>query len=218
MRQIKVLIICSPRLLCEGVREIVSAEKDILVLGTAIEKEALKMMDLKPDILLLGIRTLTIEDKIEMVKKVKEKCPQTKIIILTTSFDEGYLLELLRAGASGYISQNAPVRDLTQAIRKVFADEIWVERRIMMKLLEGVWKRPESTKGGIENRLELLTIRETEVLKLLASGHRNKEIADKLFISEKTVKTHLNTIFKKLNVSDRVQAAIYATRSRLLEE
>ena len=135
--------------------------------------------------------------------------------MLNADLDEEMIFKGLRAGAKGYISKSASVSNLIKAIKAVHQGELWVERKLIARFFEGEADASYKADKRKEPMEEQLTTREEEVLRCLTMGWTNKEIAEALFISEKTVKCHLNSIFRKLNVSRRLQAILYALKKGL---
>jgi len=214
--QIRVVIADDHRLLREMLRLTLRQERDIKIVGEAANGlQAIDVIsELKPDIVLLDI-IMPEMDGIKVLPAIREKSPKTKALMLTAAKDEAKVFKALKAGAKGYLSKDVSISDLIKAIQAVHKGELWVERKLMARFVEGEATadpkgedRPGKTKEG-------LTPREQEILRLLSKGSTNKEIAKALFISEKTVKSHLNSIFKKLNVSRRLQAILYAIKRGL---
>jgi len=135
--------------------------------------------------------------------------------MLTVANDEAMILKALKAGAKGYLSKDVGISDLIKAIQAVHQGELWVERKLMARFFEGEAIADPKGEDRSGKTKEGLTPREQEVLRFLTKGTTNKEIAKALFISEKTVKSHLNSIFRKLKVSRRLQAILYAIRRGL---
>jgi two-component system NarL family response regulator len=135
--------------------------------------------------------------------------------MLAAAMNETAIFKALKAGAKGYLLRNASVSNLIKAIKAVQEGDVWVERKLMARFCEGeaTLHSQREERGGMTNRK--LTPREQEILRYLTNGLTNKEIGQALFISEKTVKSHLNSIFKKLNVTRRLQAILYAIRQGL---
>jgi len=183
----------------EVVQDVPNGREAVLVVG-----------EVKPDVLLLDL-VMPEMDGLEVLRKVRQKSPGTKVLVLTGYFDEGLVLRALGEGARGYLLKSGKTGDLVKAIKAVYTGEAWVERSMIGKLLNGL---PRSNQGQIdkgkrrERAKPLLTKREEEVARLVAMGYRNKEIADRLSISEKTVKSHLTSILRKLNVSHRLQVVL----------
>jgi len=214
--QIRVVIADDHRLLREMLRLTLRQEKGIEIVGEAANGlQAINVIsDLKPDIVLLDI-IMPEMNGIKVLPAIKEKSPDTKALMLTVASDEAMIFKALKAGAKGYLTKNVSISDLTKAIQAVHQGELWVERKLMARFFEEetIAEPREEDKPG--KTKEGLTPREKEVLRLLTQGSTNKEIAKALFISEKTVKSHLNSIFRKLKVSRRLQAILYAIRRGL---
>jgi len=209
--QIRVVVADDHRLFREGIRLILGQQKDIRIVGEAVN--GLQTIDavenLKPDVVLLDIKMPEM-DGIQVITPIRQKSPKTKALMLTAYMDEVKIFESLKAGAKGYLSKDSSVSDLTKAIKAVHRGELWIERKLMSRFFdqEAIANSAEGNAPG--KTKEGLTPREQEVLRQLATGRSNKEIAEELFISEKTVKSHLNSIFRKLNVTRRLQAILYA--------
>jgi two-component system, NarL family, response regulator LiaR len=143
---------------------------------------------------------------------MKRASPDAKSLLITPSADDARICRALKAGATGYVSKDASVSDLRNAVRGVFRGELWVERRLIVGILKGT----DPIGGAVSERpAGSLTDREREVLRSLTSGGTNRDIAETLSISEKTVKTHLNNIFRKLHVARRLEAVVFAIRQGL---
>ena len=212
MDVIKVVIADDHLLFREGLKRILSLEKDILVIGEASSfAEAIQISArMRPDILLLDLK-MPAGDAIESLRKITEKSPATKVIILTAYSEEQSVLSTAHAHARAYVLKGISVPTLLTAIRKVNGGEIWVDpelptgvdfSRIARSLLLEVGPPANETVHG-------LTKRELEILQLVAEGLSNEEIGRKIFISRKTVKTHLANIFDKLQVNNRFKAALW---------
>jgi len=208
--QIQVLIADDHRLFREGLRLILAREEEIAVVGEALDGR--KTVDLagrlKPDVILLDI-TMPLMSGIEIILPIRQRSPKTKSLMLTASQDEAKIFSALKAGAKGYLSKNTSASDLIKAIRSVHQGEMWVERKLIAKYFETEVNYQEDIPK------EPFTPREYEILLCLVKGCTNKEIAEALFIAEKTVKSHLTRIFRKLNVTGRFQAILYAIQSGL---
>jgi DNA-binding NarL/FixJ family response regulator len=146
---------------------------------------------------------------------IKQKSPETKALMLTNSTDEDAIIKALMAGAKGYLSKDASVSCLLNAIKVIDNGELWVERKLIAKYFNDAANSNSVQQEPRKKANQALTPREKEVLHLLTEGKTNKEIAQKLFISEKTVKSHLNRIFKKFNVTRRLEAILYAIKQGL---
>lgn len=209
--QIRVVIADDHRLFREGLHLILRQEKGIEIVGEAATgpKTIDVISDLKPDVVLLDI-TMPEMDGIQAIPPIREKSPKTKALMLTASMDEAMIVKALQAGAKGYLSKDASISDLIKAIQSVHQGELWIERKLIARFFDGETVA-DSTRGDRHGATkEGLTPRQQEVLRCLTTGCTNKEIAQTLFISEKTVKSHLNSIFRKLNVTRRLQAILYS--------
>jgi len=211
----KILIADDHPLLCEALCQTLSREPDMEVVGKAGNgEEAVNMASkLKPDIIIMDI-IMPKFDGIEASKRIKSSEPNIAILILTAYDDDSYVLGLLEAGAAGYLLKSARGQDLIEAVRAIRAGESVLHPEIIEKLL----KRAMLKSSGIlkPRASELLSEREKEMLKLLATGLGNKEIAQRLNLSLRTVKAHMSNIFTKMNVASRSEALVEALRSGLL--
>ena len=214
--QIRIVIADGHRLFREGMCLILGQEKGIQIVGEAVnELQTINVVnELKPDVVLLDI-TIAKIDGTQVVLPIRQKSPKTKALMLTAALDEAMIFKSLKAGAKGYVSKDSSVSDLTKAIKAVHQGELWIERKLMSRFFDQ--EAMADSKGGNPHggTKEGLTPREREVLHFLATGCTNKEIAQDLFISEKTVKTHLSSIFRKLKVTRRLQAILCAIREGL---
>lgn len=207
---IKVLIVDDHSLMRQGLKKILEMEKDIEVIGLAEDGEIAiqKCVDLRPDIVLLDINMPNMNG-IQALRRIKDMGLRSKVIMLTIHDDREYLLETVNIGAEGYVLKDADSTSLIKAIRNVYDGNSYIHPTLADELVKRYKSQESGTKQPSQGK-EKLTRREYEVITLIAEGLNNKEIAEKLYISEKTVKNHVSNIFKKINVSDRTQAAIYA--------
>jgi len=196
-------------MVCEGIKALLEIDGDIKVIAQANDGvECLSVLEkVEPDVLLLDINMPKL-DGLAVLDTLKRNRPQLKIIILTIHNEGDYLLSAYEKGADGYVLKDSGSEILKRAIRIVNQGERYIEPVLMPRLRERLEKKKEE--GKKEDRLSK---REFEILKLVAVGMYNKEIADQLSISEKTVKNHMSSIFRKIKVSDRTQAAVYAIRN-----
>ncbi len=210
---IKVLIADDHHVVRRGLLFFLKTQKDIEVIGEASNgKEAVELTTkLHPDIVLMDL-VMPVMDGIQATKRIKHKFPETQILMLTSFSDRDHVIPAIEAGAAGYQLKDIEPDELVLAIRRVMAGE-----NIM---------HPQATSQLILNRENMeelphvkhpLTHREQDVLAELTKGKSNKEIAASLFVTEKTVKTHISNIFAKLEVQDRTQAALYAVKHGLTE-
>lgn len=185
-----------------------------VVADTADKKELFHLIEKnRPDILLLGFTSPQIEI-IQILKDLIQRNPATRILLLLDQVPENELLELLRAGSKGCLPSNMPLATLKKAVRTVADGEYWINRKTSGKLFSEFLEILNPSKAT-NTVTHTLTKREIEVIKQLAKGCKNKEIADRLCISDKTVKTHLTNIFAKLKIKDRLQAALYVIENDL---
>ena len=189
----------------EALRQALDSEDDMEVVAEAGDgEEAIKLAsELKPDVAVMDI-VMPKFNGIEATRKIKEIVPDIAIIILTAYDDDEYVLGLLDAGAAGYLLKSARGRDLAGAIRAIKSGESVLHPKIIAKLLKRAIMAPveEHKASG------LLSERESEILRLVALGMSNREIAEKLFLSQRTIKAHLTNIFNKLNVASRSEAIV----------
>ncbi|MEW9123202.1 MAG: response regulator transcription factor [Thermotaleaceae bacterium] len=211
--KIRVLVADDHALMRQGLKQILELEEDIEVVGLAVNGEDTlkKSQQLKPDIILLDINMPQMNG-IQALRRLKDMGTDARIIMLTIHEDKEYLFETINIGASGYVLKDAESSSLTKAIRDVYAGDSYIHPSLASSLVREFNKRGNHDDGF---KRERLTRREYEVLILIAEGRNNKEIAESLFISEKTVKNHVSNIFKKIDVNDRTQAAIYAYKHNI---
>jgi DNA-binding NarL/FixJ family response regulator len=212
---IEVLIADDQALVRGGIRMIVEAQPDMRVAGEASHgRDAIEQARLrKPAVVLMDIRMPGI-DGIEATRSVVEGAAAPHVLVLTTFDLDEYVYEALRAGASGFLLKSAPPEQLVAAIRTIAAGEALLSPEITRRLIEDYVSRPRP--GGAAEALAQLTERERDVLELIGRGRSNAEIASALFISDGTVKTHVNRILRKLDLRDRVQAVVLAYETGLI--
>lgn len=205
----RILLVDDHTLFRSGIRALLASQEDIDVVGEAGEgSEALKLCQiLKPDIVLLDLNMPGLSG-LEVLKLMLEDSPQQLVIMLTLSEEADDLLKALQLGAKGYLLKNSNVDYLVNAIRLIAQGGTAIQPEMTSTLVAGL---RQNKKEETEEK-EQLTLREKEVLKLVSSGQSNKEIARKLDIGESTVKFHIQSILRKLNLSSRVQAAVYASQ------
>ena len=212
---IKILLVDDQGLFREGVRTLCSVMDEFEVVGEAGNgEEALRLAALtKPDVILMDLR-MPIMDGVTATRRLREILPNCKVIVLTTFDDDEFVFEGLRAGAVGYLLKDVSPDDLVEAIRAVHHGEARLHPDIARKLMQQVSQMHNITHGS---SIDELTGREQEVLRLVARGRSNREIAEDLFISEKTVKTHVSNILGKLHLEQRTQLVVYAIKNKLVE-
>jgi len=210
--KMKILIADDHPVVREGLVTMLSRENDIEVVGEAQNgKVAIeKARELKPDIVLMDLRMPEV-DGIEAIRLIKSENPQVKFIVLTTYDNDEYIFKGIEAGARAYLLKDAPRAELFKAIRAVSRGESLIEPAIAGKVLDRFAELSRQTQSP-----EALSERELEVLTLIAKGTSNKLIATNLNIGESTVKTHIQSIFHKLNVSDRTEAVTEAIKKGIV--
>ena len=213
MSRTRVLIVDDQPLMRAGFKSVLEASGQIDVVGEAATgAEAIEQARrLDPDVVLMDVRMPDM-DGIEATRRM----PQQKVLILTTFGLDEYIIEALRAGASGFLLKDAPVDDLLGAVRAVAAGDAQLSPAVTKRLLDQVARRLPAAVDRDDALLEELTALELEVLRLLAVGMSNAEIGGALVVSEATVKTHVSSVLGKLGLRDRVQAVIYAYENGLV--
>lgn len=211
---VRVLLVDDQALIRMGFALVLAQEDDLDVVGEAADgATALRQVEaLRPDVVLMDVRMPGM-DGIHATERIVAAHPQVRVLILTTFDLDEYAFAGLRAGASGFLVKDARPSELTEAIRTVARGDAVVSPRITRRLLELFGPRlprPEEPASAPHPRVESLTPRELEVLRLLARGLSNAEIAEELVVSEATVKTHVGNLLVKLGVRDRVQAVVFA--------
>ena len=213
MSKIKVLVADDQRLVREGIASLLAIQDDIEVVGLAIDgRQAEELaLELGPDVILMDVR-MPETDGIAATAEIRQKLPDCQILMLTTFDDEEYIIKSLRAGASGYLLKDIPAADLAQAVRLTHSGIYQLSPSVAGKLVG------QFDKGSIPGQDPIplarpqidLTEREMDVLRLLATGATNREIATELCVSEGTVKNHVSNILGRLGLRDRLQAALFA--------
>lgn len=221
-RLIRVLLVDDHHLVIEGLRAVLSTDDGLHVVGEARNgREAITLVqELKPEIVLMDIRMPDM-DGISATRQVKQVVPQTSVIMLTMYENPDYLFEAVKAGASGYVLKDVAGPDLLEAIHTVADGASLLNQEVVGKFLRRLAADAEHTAIATNAPMsepDRLTPRELQVLRLIAAGLSNKEIAARLSVSVATVKTHLEHILQKLQVSDRTQAAVQAVTRGLLDQ
>ncbi|MFD1040419.1 response regulator [Virgibacillus byunsanensis] len=210
---INVMLVDDHAVLRDGLKNIIELEQDIKVVGEATSgNDALaKIKDLNPDIVIMDIN-LPNRNGIEVTEILKQKYPGIKICILTMYSHDEYFLASIRIGADGYLLKDSPSEQVVEAIRTIANGESVIHPSLTKKLLSFHQQKNENE----SEQSSELSEREKDVLMCLLEGLSNKQIAEKLFISDKTVKVHVSKIFKKLNVKSRSQVIIHAVQNQLI--
>ena len=214
-----VLIVDDQALVRAGFRMILEAEEDMEVVGEAADgREAVtEAQRLRPDVVLMDVRMPDV-DGIEATRRLlAEDRSAVKVVMLTTFDMDEYVYDALRAGASGFLLKDVPPEQLVDGIRAVAKGDALLAPSVTRRVIEEFVRRPPASVRTLPPKLEELTARELEVLKLIARGLSNAEIATELFVSETTVKTHVAHVLMKLGLRDRVQAVVAAYESGLVE-
>jgi DNA-binding NarL/FixJ family response regulator len=211
---IRILLVDDHTILRDGLRNILELESDLLVVGEAISgNEVLPKVNLlKPDIILMDIN-LPGCNGIEVTTQIKKAGCVSKVLVLTMYSHDEYFMSAIRAGADGYLLKDSPSEIVVEAIRTVAKGESIIQPSLTKKLLAYYQERDTKSHSSEDDRL---TDREKEILICLVEGLSNKEIADRLFISDNTVKIHVSNIYKKMNVRSRSQAVISAVQKQLV--
>ncbi|MFD4675477.1 response regulator [Lentzea sp. NPDC058450] len=204
----RVLVVDDQRLIREGIASLLGLQPGIEVVGTAADgHEAVEQaVVLAPDVVLMDVRMPGV-DGVEAVALIRRRAPSCRVVMLTTFDDEDYVVRSLRAGATGYLLKDLPSQELAAAVKLAAAGVAQFDPAAAARLAAALDRTGDR---------EPLTVREVEVLRLVASGATNREIADRLHLSEGTVKNHISRILGRLGLRDRTQAALYAQSNGLV--
>lgn len=213
-----IVIIDDHPLLREGLRAVISKKKEYEVVGEAGDgREGLRMVqELKPDLVLTDL-SLPDQDGIELIRDILTSVPQTKVLVITVHNQISYIVDALKAGATGYLVKESAAERLLDAIRYVSEGRYFLDSTLaprVVEILKG--ELPRARKTPTDNNYRSLTQREQQVMRLLAEGVSNKEIADKLCISPKTAENHRSNIMQKLGLHNRMELVRYAARLGLI--
>ncbi len=213
---IKVLIADDHKMFRQGLRLLFEMEPDIKIIGEARDGlEAHEMAEaLQPDVILMDIN-MPVIDGVEATRRILKEQPDAGIIILTMFREDEHVFQAIKAGAHGYVLKDADSNEVTKAIRAVAAGESVLDTAMTGKVFNQFKLMSEMVE---KNNAEGLTERELEILALIAQGSSNREIGDRLFLSEKTIKNYITSIFQKLQTNDRTQAAVYALQRGLIQK
>ena len=209
-QKIRIAIADDHTIFRDGLRKLLSLETDFEVCAEA--KDGTEVLEVlrqsEPDILLLDLKMPGL-DGIAALQRIQNQKLKTKIIVLTASDDEGEYVQAMKYGTSGIVLKQTATELLIKSIRKVHGGEIWLDAKTTAAVMRQ-FAAPGEVGGPRERERPRLSNREREIVALVAQGFKNKEIAERMFISEQTVKNHLHNIFDKLGVSDRLELALYA--------
>ena len=218
--KIRVLAADDQRVVREGLAMLLGLLPDVEVVGTAADGEqALALADeLRPDVILMDLRMPRV-DGVEATRRLRASHPEIKVVVLTTYADDRSVMEALRAGALGYLTKDAGADEIRQALQRVADGQASLDPAVQMHLIEAITTTNATSDPAATSAAELpagLTPREAEVLGLIGAGLSNAEIAAQLFVSEATVKSHVNHLLPKIGARDRAQAVGYAYRHGLV--
>ena len=208
---IRLLLVDDQELVCQGLKAMLTLESDLEVVGVANNGQtAIKQVEiLQPDVVLMDIR-MPLMDGREATRIICQRFPDSKVLVLSTFDEDEYIAQSIQAGAKGYLLKDMPVEELAQAIRLVDRGYSQMGPGLMERMVDGILDSSTAKTEPIEPELTQLTPRELDVLNLIGVGSTNREIAQQLYITEGTVKTHITHIFNRLNLRNRSQLAIYA--------
>lgn len=211
---IDVLICDDQAIVCEGLTRILSSDAEIRVVGVAHDgAEALaKVAELQPQLVLMDLKMPGVNGIIA-TRKIRERHPTIPVLVLTTYDDDEWVFDALHSGAAGYLLKDMPPKDLIASIKGTVSGKTFLDPAVAGKILTDYQKRPSAAPASTRFQI---SDRERELLRLLASGLSNGEIAQQLFLSEGTVRNYASELFKKLGVSDRTQAVVIALRHGLV--
>ena len=216
---IRVLLVDDQALVRSGFRLILETREDLEVVGEAQDgREAVELArKLSPDVILMDVRMPNV-DGVEATRRLAALGSPARVLILTTFDLDEYVYEAIRAGASGFLLKDVQPAQLVEAVRVVAAGEALLAPTVTRRLLDHFAGRLPGARPARPAELQRLTERELEILTLLADGLSNAELAERLFLSETTVKTHVSSVLRKLGLRDRVQAVVLAHRAGLVPE
>jgi DNA-binding NarL/FixJ family response regulator len=213
----RILIAEDHTILREGLRMLLNSSSHLEVCGEAKDGlEAIRLTDnLKPDLILMDL-SMPRMNGMAAIEAIKKSCPETKILVLTVHKTEEYILATLKAGADGYVLKDATHRELLLAIECVLSGKVYLAPSISEKVIEGYLEGNKTLKT--QSAWEGLTQREREILKMVAEGYKNKDIADYLYISPKTVEKHRANLMRKLNLHSATELTVFAMEKGLLAD
>lgn len=214
-RKISILIVDDHEVVRQGLKAYLDAQPDFVVVGEASSgEEAQKLAaEFLPDVVLMDLVMSGIGG-VEATRKIKDLTPRTQIVVLTSYHQDEFIFPALQAGAISYVLKDVMMDDLVDAIRKAAQGEAVLHPRVAERVIQEI----NGAKRAVFNPFTELTTREMEILRLIARGLSNSDIADELFISENTVKGHVSNILSKLHLADRTQAAVFAWEQGLVHK
>jgi len=207
---IRILIADDHTVVRRGIKALLNTESDLEVIGEAAngEQAVTKALTLNPDIILMDL-SMPRKDGVQAITEIRQETPDAKILVLTSFSEDKRIIAAIEAGALGYLLKDSSPQELVQAVHTVYRGESSLHPSVAHKLINRLHGHPA------DQQTEPLTARELKVLRLIAEGLSNHNIAKKLFISEPTVRTHVSNILRKLSLDNRTQAALYALREGL---
>lgn len=214
---IEVVLADNQPLTLSGLRSAVTDHADIRIMDECTDHESVleAIRDHSPHVLLISGELL--QDDLDALQTLASEYPDTRVILLTSRNDVAFLQDVLRTGARGVVQRQKPVHHIPIAIRKVTKGELWFERDTTAQMIQQLLRvSNDKSSDPEEQKISAITVREREVIELICEGLRNKEISERLHISDATVSHHLTSIFRKLEIEDRVSLVIYAVRRRLV--
>ena len=216
--KLRVLVCDDHALFRRGLQMVLDQEADLELVGEASDGVEVveKAQELMPDVILMDVR-MPKRSGIEAATEIKDALPHVKILMLTISDEEGDLYEAIKAGASGYLLKEIPIEEVADAIRSVWAGQSRISPSMASKLLTEFAAISKASQEKPQMPAPRLTDREMEVLRLVAQGMNNRDIAKELYISENTVKNHIRNILEKLHLHSRMEAVVYAVREKMIE-
>jgi two-component system response regulator NreC len=216
MEKIRVLLADDHALVRSGLIKLLEPHKDIAIVGEAEDgEEAIRFAkQLHPDVVIIDLSMPKVNG-IEAAKTLRRDCPETRVLVLTMHENEEYVYQIFRSGAGGYILKNAGRDEIAAAIRAVAKGDRFFSPRVSEIMVEGYLRRAEEREKSFSSQEIPLTAREKEILSLIAEGLNNQQIADRLFISPRTVDTHRTNIMQKLDIHDSVKLVRFAIEKGL---
>jgi DNA-binding NarL/FixJ family response regulator len=218
-KRLRLLLVDDQQLMRQGLRTLLEMEEGMTIVAEAADGAAAiqAFEELSPDVVLMDVRMPKM-DGVEATRRIRGKSPSAKILILTTFDEDELVFEAVRAGALGYLLKDVSGAELAAAIRSVASGGAALQPSVARKVMDAFARLAQPTAKAANQLVEPLSGREQAVLRLLARGLSNKEIADQLFLAEGTVKNHVSAILQKIDARDRTQAALKARELGLLEE
>jgi DNA-binding NarL/FixJ family response regulator len=218
MEKIKIILVDDHQIVRDGIKSIINNEKDMEVVAEASNYSELcsALENCNPDIILMDI-SLPDKSGIEITRILAESAPELSVLMLSMHINDEFIMNSINAGASGYIPKNTTKRELLNAIRTVFSEGMYFTPHVSNLILKNVVKTARQDTGKSASKENSLSGREIEILKLFAEGFSNQEIADKLFISSRTVESHKNHIMQKLDLKSPVEMVRFAIKNKIVE-